>query len=145
MRILGIDFGDKTIGLALSDELLITAQALDSYRVRNKEEDRKYFERLVSEYKVGEIVVGLPLRMDGSPGSRVEKTKKFAAWLENILRLPVVFWDERLTTKEAVKALHQQKVKNKRKKFIEDQISAMLILSSYLERKRKDTNGHQND
>jgi putative Holliday junction resolvase len=145
MRILGIDFGDKTIGLALSDELLITAQALDSYRVRNKEEDRKYFELLVSKYKVGEIVVGLPLRMDGSPGSRVEKTKKFAAWLENILRLPVVFWDERLTTRQAVKALHQQKVKNKRKKFIEDQISAMLILSSYLERKRKDANGHQND
>lgn len=143
MRILGVDFGDKNIGLAVSDALLITAQALDSYRVRSKEEDKKYFKKLVSKYNVSEIVIGLPLRMDGSPGTRVEKTKKFALWLENILHLPITFWDERLTTKQAVKILGLHKIKNKKKKILKHQISATLILSSYLESKREKHNATQ--
>lgn len=136
MRVLGIDFGDSNIGLAVSDKLLFTAQALNRYRKKSKEEDKKYFKELVSKYEIGEIVIGLPLRMDGSPGTRVEKTKKFARWLENILHLPVIFWDERLTTQQALKILSQQKIKNKRKKILKDQISAIIILSSYLESKR---------
>jgi putative Holliday junction resolvase len=143
MRILGIDFGDKKCGLALSDKLLITAQALGSYRPKNQQEDEKYFKELVSKYEIGEIIIGLPLRMDGSPGTRVEKTKKFADWLESILGLPVILWDERLTTKQAIKILQQQKIRNKKKKTIEDQISASLILSSYLERKRAEGHGSQ--
>jgi putative Holliday junction resolvase len=143
MRILGIDFGDKNCGLALSDKLFITAQPLGSYRRKSPTEDEKYFKELVSKYEIGEIVVGLPLRMDGSPGTRVEKTKKFASWLESTLGLPVILWDERLTTKQALKILQQQKIKNKKKKAIEDQISAGLILSSYLERKRAERHGSQ--
>ena len=81
MRILGIDFGDRSIGLAVSDTLFLTAQAIGSYRRQNKEKDKNYFQRLVTQYEIGEIVIGLPLRMDGSPGTRVEKTKKFARWL----------------------------------------------------------------
>ncbi len=144
MRILGIDFGDKNLGLALSDRLLITAQAFSSYRLKSKEEDEQYFKELVSKHEIGQIVIGLPLRMDGTPGTRVEKTKKFALWLENILRLPVILWDERLTTQQALKILQQQKIKDKKKKSIEDQISAVIILSSYLERKRTETDGPQN-
>jgi len=145
MRILGIDFGDRNIGIAVSDALLFTAQALDSYRVRSKEEDKKYFKKLVSKYNVGEIVIGLPLRMDGSPGTRVEKTKKFALWLENTLHLPISFWDERLTTKQALKILCQHKIKNKnkKKKILKHQISATIILSSYLESKREKHNATQ--
>jgi len=139
MRVLGIDLGDRNIGLAVSDKLLITAQALDLYRVKSKDEDKKYFKELVEKYEIVKIVVGLPLRMDGSIGTQAEKAKIFAHWLEKTLRLPVVFWDERLTTIQALKILSQQKIKIKRKKILKDQISATLILSSYLESKRRGT------
>ena len=136
MRVLGIDYGDSHIGLAVSDKLLLTAQTLGSYRSKSKEEDKKYFKELVSKYEIGEIVLGFPLRMDGSPGTRVEKTKEFADWLKKILKIPIIFWDERLTTKQALRILSQQKIKAKRKKILEDQIAASVILSSYLESKR---------
>lgn len=137
MRVLGIDFGDRNIGLAVSDKLLITAQGLGRYLLKSKEEDKKYFKELALKYKIGEIVIGLPLRMNGSPGTRVERTKEFASWLEKTLQLPIIFWDERLTTKQALRILSQQKIKNKRKKkILKDQISASIILSSYLESKR---------
>jgi len=136
VRVLGIDYGDSHIGLAVSDKLLLTAQTLGSYRSKSKEEDKKYFKELVSKYEIGEIVLGFPLRMDGSPGTRVEKTKEFADWLKKILKIPIIFWDERLTTKQALRILSQQKIKAKRKKILEDQIAASVILSSYLESKR---------
>jgi putative Holliday junction resolvase len=136
MRILGIDYGESHIGLAVSDKLLLTAQVLGNYHSKNKEEDKKYFKELVKEYEIGEIVLGLPLRMDGSRGTRVEKTKEFAGWLKKILKIPIIFWDERLTTKQALRILSQQKMKARRKKILEDQIAASVILSSYLESKR---------
>jgi putative Holliday junction resolvase len=139
MRVLGIDPGDRNIGIAVSDTLLITAQALDRYQVKSKDEDKKYFKELVEKYEIVKIVVGLPLRMDGSIGPQAEKAKIFALWLEKTLRLPVVFWDERLTTVQALKILSQQKIKIKRKKILKDQISAALILSSYLESKQSGT------
>ena len=142
MRILGVDFGDKNIGLAVSDKLLITAQALGSYRVKNEEEDKKYFKDLVSKYEIEEIVIGHPLIKDGTPGTRVQKTQKFASWLENVLKLPIVLWDERLTTKQALDILNQQKISGKKKKKLKDQISAAIILSVYLESKRKKSNAH---
>jgi len=132
MRILGIDYGDRTIGLAVSDEMLITAQALQSYKVKNKEEDIQFFKNLASKYKITQIVIGLPLRMDGSEGSRVKKTKHFASWLNKSLDIPVVYWDERLTTKQALRIMREKRLSNKKKKELVDQISAVLILSSYL-------------
>lgn len=142
MRILGIDFGDKTIGLAISDALLITAQSFGSYRVVNEEEDKKYFKHLVKKYDIREIVIGLPLRMNGSSGIRAEKTKEFAHWVEKTLKLPVILWDERLTTKQAIKILHKQKIKGKAKKKLKDQVSAAIILSSYLEGKQRNSHGY---
>ncbi len=80
--------------------------------------------------------------MDGTQGLRVEKTKEFAEWLQKTLDLPIIFWDERLTTKQALRILSQQKMNHKVKKSLKDQISAAIILSSYLESKRNKPHGH---
>lgn len=136
MRILAIDYGDKNLGLAISDRLLITAQGLEKYQLRSKQKDLTYFKDLISRYEIGKIVIGLPLRMDGTSGSRVEKTKAFARWLEQNLGIPIVFWDERLTTKEALGILRAQKARPHQKKQYKDQISASLILANYLENEK---------
>jgi len=144
LRVLGIDYGDRKIGLAVSDRLGITAQPLIVYRRKTEKEDADYFKRVVAEYEIKEVIIGLPLRMDGSSGTRAEKTREFARWLEHVLHLPVHFWDERLTTKQAAKILSQQKISPKTKKNIEDQVSAVIILSTYLESKRAGSNADQN-
>jgi len=137
MRILCIDYGEKHIGLAVSDPLLVTAQTLEYYQPKNKKEDLNYFKNLVETYEIKKIIVGLPLQMDGKEGSQSEKTKRFAHWLENELKLPIVFWDERLSTKEALHVLYQQKANIQQKKKSKDKISAAIILSGYLESLRK--------
>jgi putative Holliday junction resolvase len=136
MRILGIDYGDRHVGLALSDPLLITAQPLMTYRLAGEEKDRKFFQDLARDHEVGLVVVGIPVRMDGSPGSRAKKTRDFGTWLERALGLPVVFWDERLTTRQAQGAMKGQKVRLKDKQSVENQISASIILAGYLEARR---------
>lgn len=144
-RILGIDFGDKNIGLAVSDKLQMTAQPLALYRTKGRQEDLNYFKKLSTEYEIEKIVIGLPLRMNGTLGTRVEKTKAFASWLEKSLNLPIVFWDERLTTQQAFRILKEQKTRPQRKKTLKDQISASLILSSYLESIRVEADDPQNN
>lgn len=137
MRILGIDHGDRHVGLALSDPLLITAQPLGTYELTGHEKtDRVYFQELVSRHEVGEIVIGDPLRMDGTSGTRVEKTRLFAAWLKKAVGKPIFFMDERLTTKQAGHILRQENLRGRKKKSREDQVSAVIILSTYLEQKR---------
>jgi putative Holliday junction resolvase len=137
MRVLGIDYGDRHIGLALSDPLLITAQPLATYELTGRENvDRQYFQELVVRHGVEEIVIGDPLRMDGSSGTRAEKTRVFAAWLRKAVGKSIVFLDERLTTRQALGLLREEKVRGKEKKAREDQISAVIILSTYLEQKR---------
>ncbi|MGA2532233.1 MAG: Holliday junction resolvase RuvX [Candidatus Aminicenantales bacterium] len=137
MRVLGIDYGDRHIGLALSDVLLITAQPFGTYLLTGRErEDRKYFQDLVTRQDIQEIVIGEPLRMDGTAGTRVEKTRRFAAWLEKAVGKPVIFIDERLTTREALGLLRDRNLRGREKKEREDQIAAVIILSTYLERKR---------
>jgi len=136
MRILGIDFGDVHIGLALSDPLEFTAQPLGQYRLRGEAENRAYFGDLIRRHNVAEIVVGFPLRLDGSSGRRAEKTRSFAALLEKACALPVVLWDERLTTHQAIGIMREQKVRTKQKRTVEHQISAALILQAYLDSRR---------
>jgi putative Holliday junction resolvase len=136
MRILGIDFGDVHIGLALSDPLELTAQPLGQYHLRSEAENKAYFADLISKQAVGEIVIGFPLRMDGSSGTRAEKTRSFAAWLEKISGLPVVLWDERLSTRQALGIMREQKIRTKTKPSVEHQISAALILQAYLDSRR---------
>jgi len=89
-------------------------------------------------------VIGLPLQMDGSEGARVKKTREFAEWLKGILGLPVVFWDERLTTKQALHVLQQQKMNGREKKKFKDQVAATIILSDYLESKRENSHVPEN-
>ena len=141
MRILGIDFGDVHIGLAVSDRLHITAQPLGKYQLKTKQKDKEYFQSLITQHEIGKIVIGLPLRMDGTPGTRVAKTEEFTEWMKTFLDVPIIFWDERLTTKQALGILQVQKTKPSKKKKLKDQISAMLILSSYLESIRNKLNG----
>jgi len=139
MRILGIDYGDRHVGLALSDALQLTAQPLDTYHLQARDENnRDYFRALVRHQSIGRIVIGLPLRMDGTPGSRVEKTRVFAAWMEKTTGLPVEFWDERLTTQQAMRSVQEQKIKIKDKRAAVNQIAAVIILQGYLESRRSD-------
>lgn len=141
-RILGIDYGDRHVGLALSDPLRITAQPLASYELTGRESvDRKFFQDLVAKHDVGEIVLGHPLRMDGSAGTRSEKTRVFAAWLEKAVGRPVTLMDERLTTRQALKTLDNEKLRGRKKKDWEDRIAAVIILSTYLERERGPDDG----
>jgi putative Holliday junction resolvase len=146
MRILGVDYGDRHIGLALSDPLLIMAQPLGSYELTGRENvDRAYFQDIVAKHDVAEIVLGNPLRMDGSSGTRADKTRRFAAWLEKVAGKPVILQDERLTTRQALKILDDEKLRGKRKKDWEDRIAAVIILSTYLERKRGEAGVHEGD
>ena len=137
MRILGIDYGDKHLGLALSDPLWLTAQTLGIYSLQDPKKDRAFFQDLIERHQIGKIVIGLPLRMDGSSGTRVEKPRLFGDWLQKELGIDIHYWDERLTTKQAMSILGEDKINMKKKKKLKDQISASLILSSFLEVHRK--------
>ena len=146
MRILGIDYGDKHIGLALSDMLHITVSPLDSYDLTGRhDQDGKFFLDLVEKHDVSEIVIGFPLRLDGTEGTRVDKTREFAAWLKKVVKRPIIFEDERLTSRQAQDMLAEEKFRDPvKKKNREDQLAAMIILSSYLERKRFDDDVPEN-
>lgn len=142
MRILGIDYGDRNVGLALSDALGVTAQPLMTYRLTDrKTEDRAFFEALIKKHEIGRIVLGFPLRMDGSHGTRVEKTRGFASWLTSFAGVPLDYWDERLTTHQALGLIREQKVRQKSKKAVLNQISAALILQGYLDSRRGHADG----
>jgi len=143
MRILGIDFGDVHIGLALSDPLKLTAQPLGQYRLRSDAENAAFFRDLVRRHEVDKIVVGFPLRMDGSSGTQADKTREFAARLEKTSGITVVLWDERLTTRQAAGIMHEQKIKIKLKRRVEHQISAVLILQAYLDSRRFNSHAPQ--
>jgi putative Holliday junction resolvase len=145
-RILGIDYGDRHLGLALSDPLQITAQPLGTYILKSEEiENQKYFRRLVEEKQVEEIVVGFPLRLDGTEGTRAELTRNFAAWLSKATGKKVILWDERWTTRQALRNLQGFKGNFKKKKQAEDQMAAVIILEAYLEKKRQQSDNESED
>lgn len=138
MRIMGLDFGSKTVGVAISDSLLLTAQGIEI--IRRKEENKlrrtlARIEELIVEYEVGEIVLGLPKHMNGTEGIRVELTNEFKEKLERRTGLPVALWDERLTTVAADKAMMEAGVRRENRDDYVDKIAAALILQGYLDRK----------
>ncbi|MFQ6083584.1 MAG: Holliday junction resolvase RuvX [Candidatus Aminicenantia bacterium] len=133
---LGIDFGDKKIGLAISDELGVTVHPLGQYIRKSSQEDKDYFKELIKKYNISQVVIGLPIRMDGTKGKRVQKTEEFGKWLQGIINVPISFWDERLSTKQAIELLKTRKMKWRERKKHKDQISAAIILFSYLESRR---------
>jgi len=132
-RILAIDHGARKIGLAVSDELGLTAQGLPTYQRTNKRDDFNHLRRLIREYGVREIVVGLPLRMSGVEGAQAEKVQAFAEELRGKFKLPVHLFDERLTSVEANRVLRETEMSIRRRAEVVDQLAAVLILQSFLE------------
>lgn len=138
-RILALDFGSRTIGLAVSDELGVTAQGLPTCRRSNKRNDLDHLRRVIKQYGIGELVMGLPLRMSGAEGIQSEKVQAFAEELRRKFKLPVHLFDERLTSVEANRMLRQTDMSIRRRAEVVDQVAAVLILQSFLEF-RKSTN-----
>ena len=141
MRIMGLDFGSKTVGVAVSDSLFVTAQGVEI--IRRKEENKlrqtlARIEELITEYEVGEIVLGLPKNMNATEGARVDLTMEFKEKLERRTGLPVQMWDERLTTVAADRAMMEAGVRRENRKDYVDMIAASLILQGYLDRRSMD-------
>ena len=133
MRILGLDVGDRTIGVAVSDELGWTAQGLEVIRRRSWKEDSQHLRRLCENYNVGLVVVGYPKNMNGTIGPRAQAAAAFADRLSRELGIPAKLWDERLTTKEAERMLVAADVSRARRRKVVDKMAAVLILQSYLQ------------
>ncbi|MBZ5629521.1 MAG: Holliday junction resolvase RuvX [Acidobacteriia bacterium] len=132
-RILGLDVGSKTIGMAVSDPLGITAQGLETIRRKNKRTDFELLERAIREHDVREIVVGFPLRMSGQEGRQAEKVSAFADRLRARFQLPVHLWDERLTSVQANRLLREAELSIAKRAAAVDRMAAVLILQSYLD------------
>ena len=137
MRIMGLDVGSKTVGVAISDPLGFTAQGLEIIPI-NEEQEEFGFERLtelVQEYKVDKFVVGLPKHLNNTSGPRVEASQAYGTKIEQLFHLPVEYQDERLTTVAAERMLIEQAdVSRKKRKKVIDKLAAQLILQNYLDR-----------
>ncbi|MDC0709832.1 Holliday junction resolvase RuvX [Stigmatella sp. ncwal1] len=145
MRTLGLDLGTKTIGVAVSDGLGLTAQALTTVRRTNLKADLAALAGLAREHEASRIVLGLPLNMDGSEGPRAEASRKFADTLSQTLELPVEFWDERLSTVAAERTLLEADLTRAKRKQVIDQMAAQFILQGWLDAHRLATDTHADD
>ena len=149
MRILGLDYGSKTVGVAVSDPLGFTAQGVEIISRKSENKMRQTLariEELIAQYQVEEIVLGLPKNMNNTLGDRAEKSLELKETLERRTGLPVVMWDERLTTAEAERTLMETGVRRENRKQYLDQMAAVLILQGYLDRMNmnKDENNGEN-
>ncbi|MGB8768440.1 MAG: Holliday junction resolvase RuvX [Candidatus Korobacteraceae bacterium] len=133
LRVLALDFGSRNIGLAVSDELGVTAQGLPTLRRSNKRNDFDHLRRVIRQFHIGEIVIGLPLRMSGSEGIQSDKVQAFAVELRHRFKLPVHLFDERLTSVEANRLLRETDMSTRQRAGVVDQLAAVLILQSFLE------------
>jgi len=137
MRILGIDYGKKRLGLALSDEEETLASPLSVYQRRDLDRDLAFIAHLVDEKNVGRVVVGLPRNMDGTLGEMAQEVLAFVETLKKKTDLPIDTFDERLSTAEAERVLIQADLSRKRRKTLRDSLAAVLILQGYLENLKK--------
>ena len=149
MRLMGLDYGSKTVGVAVSDPLGLTAQGVET--VWRKQENKlrqtmARIEELISEYEIEKIILGFPKNMNNTIGERALKSLEFKEKLEGRTGLPVVMWDERLTTAEAERTLMETGVRRENRKQFLDQMAAVLILQGYLDRMNmnKDENNGEN-
>ena len=136
MRIMGLDFGSKTVGVAVSDPLYITAQGLEIIRRKEENKLRKTcarIEELIEEYEVDEIVLGYPKNMNDTLGERIERTNEFKEMIERRTGLEVHLWDERLTTVAADKAMIEAGLRREERKEHVDKVAAVFILQGYLD------------
>jgi putative Holliday junction resolvase len=145
MRTLGLDYGTKTIGVAASDGLGLTAQTVTTIRRTNLKADLAALKELVREYEADRFVVGLPLNMDGSEGPRAEATRRFVEALTEVLGLPVELWDERLSTVAAQRTLLEADVSRAKRREVIDQMAAQFILQGWLDARRPPSSGDDYD
>ncbi|MDD4357552.1 MAG: Holliday junction resolvase RuvX [Smithellaceae bacterium] len=141
MRILGLDYGEKRIGVAVCDELGITAQGLPTLIRQTKKHDLEILSRWIQDYSIEKIVIGYPVRLDGSEGIQCEKVNRFAGLLYKTFLLPVMKWPETLSTKEAEEILISSGVRWRKRKEKVDRLAACLILQSYLDNLAKSDTG----
>lgn len=134
-RILALDVGARRIGIAVSDPLGITAQGLETLQRKNKRHDFARLERVIRDYEVKEIVVGLPLRMSGAEGTQSEKMRAFAEDLRKKFGLPVHLWDERLTSAEANRFLRETELSIEKRGKAVDRMAAVLILQGWMDQR----------
>lgn len=137
MKILGIDYGEKRIGLAVSDEMEVTARGISVIERKSKKADAEAIAAAVAEHDAAAIVVGYPLRLDGSAGIQCEKVDRFIAALKEVISVPVIPWDETLSTKEAEGLMREAGVRRGKKRGMVDRIAAAVILQDYLNRKAR--------
>ena len=136
MRVLGLDYGSKTVGVAVSDPLGLTAQGVETVWRKQENKLRRTLariEEIISEYQVTEIVLGYPKNMNNTVGERAEKSLEFKEMLERRTGLPVIMWDERLTTMAAGRTLEETGVHKEDRKQYLDQVAAVFILQGYLD------------
>jgi putative Holliday junction resolvase len=133
MRVMALDVGDKTIGVAVSDALLLTAQGRSTIHRKNLQNDIQILRRLVDENEVHQIVVGQPLHMDGKESRQSQKVRLFAAELQKHLNIPIIFWDERLTSFAAEQHLEEMGLNWRERRKHVDKVAAMIILQNYLD------------
>ena len=133
MKILGLDFGTKRIGVAVSDGLLITAQGRDSIIRKSLPEDLAEINRVIKEDDVSEIVVGLPLNMNGTYSEKTREAIAFIETLSGAVVIPVKTWDERLTSLQAEKAMLEADISRQKRRKLSDKVAAQLILQCYLD------------
>jgi putative Holliday junction resolvase len=133
MKILGLDLGSKTIGVAISDDLVITAQVLTSIKRTILEKDLAAIFDIVKEYHVQECVVGLPINMDGSRGESALKAEKFIETLRQHLSIKIIPWDERLSTVAAERILLEGDLSRQKRRKVIDRVAAAFILQGYLD------------
>lgn len=141
MRTMGLDIGTHTIGIAISDELGITAQGLKTLRRKSMEEDFREIATIVGQFEIEKIVVGLPKNMNGTLGKQAEIVLKWIKILMDKVHIPVVTWDERLSTVGASKVLLEADLSRRKRKKVIDKLAAVLILQGYLDQSRRTNHG----
>lgn len=135
-RIMGLDIGDKTIGVAVSDLMGLTAQGVTTIKRVGKKKDIEEIKKIISERQVNKIVSGLPKNMNGTVGPQGEKVQKFCELLKEETNLPIEFWDERLSTVAAERSLIEGNVRRENRKKVIDMLAAVIILQGYLDLQR---------
>ncbi len=134
MRLLGLDIGERRIGIAVSDELGMTAQGVNTLFRSNLQDDISRLAQIVREWSANKIVVGLPRNMNGTYGPQTQKVKDFIEGLTAEIPVEVIYWDERLTTVAAERTLLEGNVSRKKRKNVIDKLAAVMILQGYLDR-----------
>jgi len=134
---MGLDVGTHTIGIAISDELRLTAQGLKTLRRRSMQDDLREIATIINQFEINKIVVGLPINMDGTLGEQAENALRWVEVLKDQTQLPVVTWDERLSTVGAKKVLLEADLSRRKRKKVIDKLAAVLILQGYLDQRAR--------